>query len=90
MNWVGHVSGGANLQAQFRLGSASFGAQADIHSSSSGKIAVRTNTSEQAQLALVGIAIPLLHACLKWISSATPPPPHKKTQNPETDLLLFR
>mgnify|MGYP000394388479 CR=1 FL=1 len=68
MNWHGDVAIGGNLQAQFKLGSTLLGVHANLNNRG-GKITFQANSSEQIQMALIGL-IPLLHSCLKRILSS--------------------
>ncbi|XP_073008866.1 translocase of chloroplast 101, chloroplastic-like [Typha latifolia] len=56
MSWRGDLALGANLQSQFSIGrSSKMAVRVGLNNKLSGQITVRTSTSEQIQLALLGI-----------------------------------
>ncbi|CAM8933256.1 unnamed protein product [Rhodiola kirilowii] len=60
VKWRGDLALGANLQAQFSIGRGSkVAVRLGLNNKSSGQITIRTSTSDQLQIALVGI-VPLL------------------------------
>ncbi|KAF8015091.1 hypothetical protein BT93_H0784 [Corymbia citriodora subsp. variegata] len=65
VKWRGDLALGANLQSQFSVGrSSKIAVRAGINNKLSGQITVRTSSSEQLQLALVGI-LPIVTAIYK-------------------------
>lgn len=64
MNWHGDFAIGGNLQTQFGIGrKMMIVTRANLNNKGSGQISVRTSSSEQLQLALIGI-IPVIRALI--------------------------
>lgn len=64
MNWHGDFAIGGNLQSQFGIGrKMMIVTRANLNNKGSGQISVRTSSSEQLQLALIGI-IPVIRALI--------------------------
>ncbi|KAH7578358.1 hypothetical protein JRO89_XS01G0372300 [Xanthoceras sorbifolium] len=67
VKWRGDLALGANLQSQFSVGrNSKIAVRAGLNNKLSGQITVRTSTSDQLQIALVGI-IPVVMAIYKSI-----------------------
>lgn len=65
VKWRGDLALGANLQSQFSVGrSSKIAVRAGLNNKLSGQITVRTSSSEQLQIALVGI-LPIVTAIYK-------------------------
>lgn len=61
MNWHGDLAIGGNLQLQVQLGKNLLTGRANLNNRGSGQISIRVNSSEQLQMALIGL-IPLVRA----------------------------
>lgn len=64
MNWHGDFAIGGNLQSQFGIGrKMMIATRANLNNKGSGQISIRTSSSEQLQIALIGI-IPVIRALI--------------------------
>lgn len=71
MDWHGDLAIGCNLQSQFPVGrNTTMTARANLNNRGAGQISIRTSSSEQLQLALIGI-IPILRTLQnRWTGSS--------------------
>uniref|UniRef100_A0A0D6QRH9 Translocase of chloroplast 159/132 membrane anchor domain-containing protein n=1 Tax=Araucaria cunninghamii TaxID=56994 RepID=A0A0D6QRH9_ARACU len=64
MNWHGDLAIGGNLQSQFAVGrKTTMVTRANLNNRGSGQISIRTSSSDQLQIALIGL-IPLMRSIL--------------------------
>ncbi|KAJ7528914.1 hypothetical protein O6H91_15G025600 [Diphasiastrum complanatum] len=63
MDWHGDLAIGGNLQSQFVLGKTMMVARANLNNRGAGQISVKASSSEQLQMALIGV-IPIIRALL--------------------------
>ncbi|KAL8142500.1 hypothetical protein V2J09_015532 [Rumex salicifolius] len=69
MDWHGDLAIGCNIQSQIPVGrSSNLVARANLNNRGSGQVSIRLNSSEQIQLALIGL-IPLLKKVMAQYSS---------------------
>ncbi|KAF8406583.1 hypothetical protein HHK36_008671 [Tetracentron sinense] len=66
MDWRGDLAIGCNLQSQFPIGrSTNMIARANLNNRGAGQVSIRLNSSEQLQIALIGL-VPLLRKLLGY------------------------
>ncbi|XP_044489425.1 translocase of chloroplast 120, chloroplastic-like [Mangifera indica] len=71
MDWHGDLAIGCNIQSQVPIGrSTNMIARANLNNRGAGQVSIRFNSSEQLQLALIGL-IPLLKKCLVIINKVS-------------------
>eukprot|EP00250_Pteridium_aquilinum_P016595 c23183_g1_i2 orf=401-2587(+) len=61
MNWHGDLAIGGNMQVQVQVGKIVFTGRTNLNNRGAGQISIRANSSDQVQMALIGL-IPLVRA----------------------------